>query len=88
MTWAGQSARGLVLIHQSTGKEENGKGAFYGPLLGPRKKAPIKFRNPDNPDETWSGRGKQPVWMREYLAEGKSIKNLEVAALGGEVGNG
>lgn len=29
-----------------------------------------KYRNKDNPDQTWSGRGQQPVWMREAIAAG------------------
>jgi DNA-binding protein H-NS len=29
-----------------------------------------KFRNPNPPHQTWSGRGKQPVWMRQVLADG------------------
>src|SRR4051812_31861506 len=29
----------------------------------PAKKLPPKYRNPENADETWSGRGLQPRWM-------------------------
>ena len=28
-----------------------------------RGKVPAKYRNPENPDETWSGRGRQPRWL-------------------------
>jgi len=31
-----------------------------------------KYRNPENADETWSGRGKPPRWMSAYLEQGKS----------------
>ena len=24
---------------------------------------PVKFRNPKNPEETWSGRGRKPRWL-------------------------
>lgn len=27
-----------------------------------QKVAP-KYRNPKNPDETWAGRGRKPLWM-------------------------
>src|SRR6516164_5864898 len=30
-----------------------------------------KYRNPKNPAETWSGRGKQPHWVRTQLEAGK-----------------
>jgi len=38
-----------------------------------------KYRNPENPAETWSGKGKRPSWMAALLAEGKSLESLEIA---------
>jgi DNA-binding protein H-NS len=35
-----------------------------------------KYRNPDNPDLTWSGRGKRPAWVNEALASGKTLEDL------------
>lgn len=35
-----------------------------------------KYRNPDNPDLTWSGRGKRPAWINEALAAGKTLEDL------------
>jgi DNA-binding protein H-NS len=35
-----------------------------------------KFRNPGNPGQTWSGRGKRPRWFVEALAAGKKEKDL------------
>ncbi|WP_084782681.1 H-NS family nucleoid-associated regulatory protein [Roseivivax halodurans] len=29
-----------------------------------------KFANPENPAETWTGRGRKPKWMQEKLASG------------------
>ncbi|MBH1647730.1 H-NS histone family protein [Stenotrophomonas maltophilia] len=29
-----------------------------------------KYRNPANPKETWTGRGKQPRWMADLTAKG------------------
>jgi DNA-binding protein H-NS len=26
-----------------------------------------KYQNPKNPAETWSGRGRQPLWVKEQL---------------------
>ncbi|MFC0676891.1 H-NS family nucleoid-associated regulatory protein [Lysobacter korlensis] len=31
-----------------------------------------KYRNPDNPAETWTGRGKQPRWLAAYTSQGRS----------------
>ena len=32
-----------------------------------------KYQNPKNPAETWSGRGRQPLWVRELLRAGKKL---------------
>ena len=37
-----------------------------------------KFRNPDDPLETWSGRGKQPRWLAAQLRSGKRIDDFRV----------
>ena len=41
-------------------------------------KAPAKYRNPANADETWSGRGRQPAWYKAAIGKGKSPKSLEI----------
>ncbi|MBN8726553.1 MAG: H-NS histone family protein [Xanthomonadales bacterium] len=41
-----------------------------------RGKAKAKFRNPDDPNQTWSGRGKRPNWFHAALASGKSENDL------------
>lgn len=43
---------------------------------GQRKPASIKYRNPQNADMTWSGRGRQPAWVKEWLAQGKPVDQL------------
>ncbi|HEX7813605.1 H-NS histone family protein [Dyella sp.] len=35
-----------------------------------------KYKNPANPEQTWSGRGKRPRWFNEALKAGKSEKSL------------
>src|SRR2546430_9534581 len=42
----------------------------------PYPKVHPKFRNPKPPHQTWSGRGRQPRWVRELLAAGKTIDDL------------
>jgi DNA-binding protein H-NS len=37
-----------------------------------------KFRNVEAPHQTWSGRGRQPHWMRDLLARGKSIEDVRI----------
>jgi DNA-binding protein H-NS len=38
-----------------------------------------KYQNPQNPAETWSGRGKQPRWLVAQLRSGKKLDNFLIA---------
>ena len=38
-----------------------------------------KYFNPDQPSETWSGRGRRPLWLVAQLKSGKRIDDLRVA---------
>jgi DNA-binding protein H-NS len=35
-----------------------------------------KFRNPDEPSETWAGRGKLPRWLTAQLGSGKQLDDF------------
>jgi DNA-binding protein H-NS len=35
-----------------------------------------KYQNPNNAAQTWSGKGKQPQWVEEVLAQGKRLEDL------------
>ena len=37
-----------------------------------------KFRNPDNPSETWSGRGKTPQWLAQLVAAGRDRDEFKI----------
>ncbi len=39
-------------------------------------KVPPKYRNPANPKETWTGRGKQPRWLAAAVAKGKKVEDF------------
>lgn len=42
------------------------------------KEAPAAaYRNPANAAETWTGRGRKPRWVTEWLDAGKSIEDLQ-----------
>lgn len=43
-----------------------------------RGKVPVKYRNPNNAAEKWSGRGMKPKWLRELLEQGHRIEEFEV----------
>jgi DNA-binding protein H-NS len=35
-----------------------------------------KFQNPKDPSQTWSGRGKQPLWVAALLRSGVRLESL------------
>jgi DNA-binding protein H-NS len=41
-----------------------------------RGKVKPKYRNPSDPAQTWSGRGKRPRWFHAALTAGKKEKDL------------
>ena len=61
-------------LEELTGKRKT-KGAGSRGLQEP---VAAKYANPDNPSQTWSGRGRQPVWVRDALASGKTLDSLKI----------
>ncbi len=49
-------------------------------LLGnkPKKSVKIRYRNPDNFSDTWTGRGRKPKWVEALLDAGKSLEDIEI----------
>jgi DNA-binding protein H-NS len=45
----------------------------------PYPKVGQKYRNPEMPSETWSGRGRQPHWVSAQLRSGKKVDELLIA---------
>jgi DNA-binding protein H-NS len=50
-------------------------GGSSSKSLKGRKVAP-KYRNPKNPEETWTGRGRQPKWLVAELGRGRSLNSF------------
>lgn len=55
------------------------------PAKAPAKKAGAKktagvakYRNPDNAEMTWTGRGRKPLWVQNWLGAGKPLEELEI----------
>lgn len=43
-----------------------------------KAKAAAKYRNPENPSDTWSGRGRQPAWYKSAIEAGKKPESMAV----------
>jgi DNA-binding protein H-NS len=46
---------------------------------GPRGAVAPKYRNTDNPAETWAGRGLKPRWMAAALKSGRKMDDFLIA---------
>jgi DNA-binding protein H-NS len=38
----------------------------------------VRYRHPDDASQQWTGRGRQPKWVKEWVEGGKSIDQLRV----------
>jgi len=70
------TAKGIKAIElvNDVGVERAGAG-------GSKKgvKVAAKFRNPQDTSQTWSGRGRQPVWLRTALRRGAHLEQFRIA---------
>jgi DNA-binding protein H-NS len=67
----------------------NAQGLSLAELFGEKPKAErkerkkrevkIRYRNPDNPDQTWSGLGRPKKWLQEKLDAGANLEEFAVA---------
>lgn len=45
---------------------------------GPKTASVPKYRNPDNAEQTWTGKGRQPEWFKNAIASGTSPDKMEI----------
>lgn len=45
---------------------------------GPKKVSQPKYKNPANPAQTWTGKGRQPDWFKAAIAAGKAPEAMEI----------
>ena len=64
---------GAPSARASTAPAKTARKSTKGYKLG--KVAP-KYRNPDNPSETWAGRGQQPKWLASRLTGGRTLEDF------------
>ena len=58
--------RGLTVPEVFPGGGRGGKGG----------KVAVKYRNRENPSDTWTGRGRQPKWLVAALKKGSKIADF------------
>ena len=45
-----------------------------------RGKAAAKYRDAEQPDNTWSGRGKHPRWLKDKLEQGHTLEEFLISS--------
>ena len=51
-------------------------GDLFGGRGGKGRKVAAKYVNPEDPGETWTGRGRKPRWLSAKLKEGDKIEKF------------
>lgn len=49
------------------------------PMKRRRASPKPKYANPKDPNETWSGRGRTPLWLSELLENGRNKEEFEIS---------
>jgi DNA-binding protein H-NS len=62
-------------------KAANGNGANGHTTKKRRKgkRVPVQFRDPSNPANTWSGRGKQAAWLTAAIKAGRTLNDFRIS---------
>ena len=77
-TLAARLAAQKRLLEERLNLLSNQASAQLKPLKRrPYPPVPPKFRNPENPAETWSGRGRPARWIIQQLRSGKRLEELK-----------
>ncbi len=51
---------------------------LVGGSKGRSATAAAKYRHPEDTGKTWSGKGRQPNWVKEWLAKGRKLADLQI----------
>ncbi|MDX2155589.1 MAG: H-NS histone family protein [Hyphomicrobiaceae bacterium] len=63
---------GLTIAEVLGGRGSTGKGSTKG------TKVAVKYRNPKDPSQTWTGRGRQPNWLVDAQKKGQKLESFLV----------
>lgn len=44
----------------------------------PRSESAVKYRHPNDPDKTWKGFGKRPIWLNDELKRGRNLEDFKI----------
>lgn len=53
-------------------------GAPKNAVKGDKKAVAALYRNPDNHDQKWSGRGRQPLWVKAWIETHQTLDGIRI----------
>jgi DNA-binding protein H-NS len=72
------SAEKKRLERQLEELRSNGAPSLHRRERRPYPRVLPKYQNPEKPEETWAGRGKQPRWLTAQLRGGKRLDDFRI----------
>jgi DNA-binding protein H-NS len=74
-----EQRRALESELSKLGRYQGGRTKSVFGRGGSRGAVAPKYRNPENPSETWAGRGLKPRWLTAAMKGGKSLEDFAIA---------
>jgi DNA-binding protein H-NS len=68
----------ILHIARSAGMSEKELFAMRALKTPKQSTGKVRYRNPDDPTQQWSGRGRQPAWVKAWVESGKLLEETKV----------
>ena len=68
----------ILYIAQNAGLSTDDLLSRKVPRVKSAAKVAVKYRNPVDANQVWTGRGRPPNWIKELLAQGKALSELGI----------
>ncbi|MEW7847626.1 H-NS histone family protein [Massilia aurea] len=69
----------ILHIARNAGLSEKQLLSIKAPNTAKQDGGNVKYRNPADPAQQWSGRGRQPGWVKAWVASGKSLEDARAS---------
>ena len=73
-----QAREQILHIAQNAGISVAQLAAIKSPKTPKANPIAMKYRNPNNAAQQWSGRGRQPAWVKEWNETGKALDQTRI----------
>lgn len=73
-----QAREQILHIARNAGISLAQLAAIRSPKVPKASAVAMKYRNPRDVAQQWSGRGRQPAWVKEWIETGKSLDEVRL----------